>query len=379
MKPSPPVDTTPAKPRQFKSVSDAVWHCKKIGGSAKLIALRLVEHMPDDYPSMLTIAEWCGLSERTVREALRELEAKRIVETRRTGRSNVYVFAFAGVSIPELGAPSQPPPDAAPSGGSGEPGAPPETPGPAGPIPAESAGVCRGVTPAESADQIGRTCRSDRQLLPVSDPPKSDPSPISRSSFQKRRWRKGETEGGASATPPARRSAPGTPPTTTTTFFTSFSGWKLSDSLRAEIIAAGIRPADVDRRVKRFTNSPFASRGVLDLDDYIREQIPKWLAWQADEDADSRHKNGVSSAFGGVVAGSGPTPTSGASKRRLGALWIHADHVAFAASAGLDLAAEQRRFRRGHHQGSLLDGMPPAHLYRPFMDHLRKAAQEKAA
>jgi hypothetical protein len=349
--------------RQFRNVREAVWHCKKIGGSAKLIALRLVEHLPDAFPSLLTLAGWTGLSERTVRVALRELEAKRVVETRRTGRTNVYAFAFVGVSIPELGLDGD---DAPPA--SGEDDAPAgEDDAPAGEDDAPESGgreaqhrqnlpvLPNDHTPAESADQTGRICRSDRQKLP----PKQGSEAVKRS----RRSRSAAARGREAAPPPAPA------------LFTSWFGWKLSPELRAELVAAGIAPDRVEHRVLKLKNRGVRRGGVLNLDDYIREQIPQWLVWEAEEMAKRGAGNGVSSAVQGGGAPLGRPGESGAPARRSGPKWIHVDHVAFARSAGLDSLAEARRFRATYYAGrSVLDGMHACDLYAPFMDHLKRAA-----
>jgi hypothetical protein len=90
----------------YRSIRDAVWACEVIGGSAKLVALRLVEHWPRIFPSLASLAKHTGLSERTVRDALRELEAKRVIATEhREGSSSTY--SFVGVSIPALGTPAE--------------------------------------------------------------------------------------------------------------------------------------------------------------------------------------------------------------------------------------------------------------------------------
>lgn len=87
---------------QYRSIRDAIWACGTIGYIAKLVALRLVEHWPRVFPSVTSLAQWTGLSERSVRNALGELEGKRVISIdRRQGQSSVY--SFVGVSIPDLG------------------------------------------------------------------------------------------------------------------------------------------------------------------------------------------------------------------------------------------------------------------------------------
>lgn len=116
---------------QYRSIRDAVWACDVISGRAKLVALRLVEHWPRIFPSLASLVKFTGLSERTVREALRELEERNVIQTQhRPGSSSTY--SFVGVSIPALGTPAE---------SAGPPRQNPPDP------PAESAGP----TPAESA------------------------------------------------------------------------------------------------------------------------------------------------------------------------------------------------------------------------------------
>jgi DNA-binding transcriptional ArsR family regulator len=338
--------------KQFRTVRDAVWHCKQIGGSAKLIALRLVEHLPDAFPSLLTLADWTGLSERTVRVALRELESKRVVETRRTGRSNVYAFAFVGVSIPELGLP----------GGEAPPNdeeEPPESGGREAQHRQNLPVLPGDHTPAESADQTGSICRSDRRNLP----PKQGSEAV-----------KASRRGSASAR--GRKAAPPPPPPA---LFTSWNGWKLSPELRAELIDAGI-PADrVDHRVLRFKNRPVRKAGVPSLDDYIREQVPRWLEWERGGAPDSSAGTAVSSSLTGGGAAEGRSQSSSAPRARRAAPWIHVDHVKFARAAALDLPAEVERFKASHHLGSVVDGMPACNVYAPFLEHLQRAKAERAA
>lgn len=89
----------------YRSIRDAVWACRAIGGSAKLVALRLVEHWPRIMPSLASLCEFTGLSERTIRDALRELEERKVISTmHRPGERSEY--AFVGVIIPDLGTPA---------------------------------------------------------------------------------------------------------------------------------------------------------------------------------------------------------------------------------------------------------------------------------
>ena len=87
--------------KQFHSVLDAVW-ALDIDPTSKLVALRLARHWPHIFPGLKSIAKACCVDERTVRRALRRLEADGVIRvTHRPQRSSVY--EFVGVSIPALG------------------------------------------------------------------------------------------------------------------------------------------------------------------------------------------------------------------------------------------------------------------------------------
>jgi hypothetical protein len=256
-------------------VRDAVWHCDKIGGSAKLVALRLVEHLPDAFPSLDTLSGWTGLSVRTIRTALRELEAKEVITTQRNvrGRSNLYSF-FVGVSIPELGRADLPP---APTEDDPD--------GPRRKLPTSP----REPTPAESAGVGGGNCRPGRQELP----PKQDPKLTNK--------RGGGARG--RSRPPA--AAP-TPP-----LLFDFEGWECSAALRAELRQLGIADERITYRLNRLKNRPVnGGKGVVSLDDYVRENATEfWVGWESERAAKANCSggNGVSSAFGGGAAAAGLT------------------------------------------------------------------------
>lgn len=96
---------------QHRTLRDAVWACQGLSSSAKIVALRLVEHWPRIMPSVASIAEFTGLSVRAAQYALRELEERDVVRTsKRKGARSTY--EFVGVSIPDLGTPAEsaPPP-----------------------------------------------------------------------------------------------------------------------------------------------------------------------------------------------------------------------------------------------------------------------------
>lgn len=356
MREKKPLPSAPGRGKQFRTVRDAVWYLlkkKRVSNTAGSVALRLVEHLPDAFPSLFTLGEWTNLSERSVRRSLRELEKARVVETRRTGRSNVYAFAFVGVSIPELGLPHDG--DDAPSSDGGAPSEPPESGEHRSNWPVSTADTI----PANLTDQIGHSDRSDRPRWP----PKQGSEAVKAS-----RRRNAGTRGRKAAAPPP-------PPA----LFTSWIGWKLSPELRAELIAAGIPGDRVDYRVLKFKNRPVRKAGVPSLDDYIREQVPRWLEWERAGTPHSSAGIEVSSSLAGGGAAEGRSQSSNAPKRRGTAPWIHADHVKFARAAALDLPAEVERFKAAHHLGSVVDGMPACNVYAPFLEHLQRAKAERAA
>jgi hypothetical protein len=92
---------------EFRSLREAIWESELIGGNTKLLALRLVEHWPRMHPGMQFLARKMGVSERTVRDCMRELEAKGIIKThRRPNKTSVYAFLDANgdaIRIPSLG------------------------------------------------------------------------------------------------------------------------------------------------------------------------------------------------------------------------------------------------------------------------------------
>jgi len=80
----------------WKEIRDAVWARAFEGGFTSpqlLVALRLVEHFPNIFPGEQKLARWTRLGLSTVRQAIAELEAARILRvTRNPGRVNQYEF-----------------------------------------------------------------------------------------------------------------------------------------------------------------------------------------------------------------------------------------------------------------------------------------------
>lgn len=90
--------------------------------------------------------------------------------------------------------------------------------------------------------------------------------------------------------------ADGSPPV-----FHTLDGWDMSAELRAEAVIDGVPPEDIDKRVKELRNGPIGGRrGVIDRDEYVRSQFPKWRTWgEADRaKAISDAAKGPRSAFG---------------------------------------------------------------------------------
>jgi hypothetical protein len=226
---APTTRPPPRRPEgaQFRSIRDAVWECPHIGGSAKLVALRLVEHWPRIFPSLRTIGTYTGLAERTVRDALRELEKKHvIVTTRHEGKSSTY--NFVGVSIPAFGgAPRQEPPEGEPESGPRQ--NPPDPP-------AESAGPPRQNLPPKRIMEAVKLSGGSRQ----GSAPPPPPSGL---------WR-------------------------------DLDGWEMSKALRAEALKAGVPPKALDDRITRLRNTRIGGRwGIRDRDDYVRSWFAKWAEW----------------------------------------------------------------------------------------------------
>ena len=64
----------------------------------------------------------------------------------------------------------------------------------------------------------------------------------------------------------------------------TLEGWEPTEALRDEAAIAGVAPGDFDRRLADLRTGPIGGkRGVLNRDDYVRAQFPKWSMWGASE------------------------------------------------------------------------------------------------
>jgi helix-turn-helix protein len=331
--------------RWFRTTRDAVWACRGLGITAKFVAIRLVEYGADAFPSIATLAEFCEMSERGVRLALRKLEQKRIITTRRTGRSSRYSL-FCNVRIPELGGvdDASPPAEGESPKGVSSPGVSPDRHDV--PIAPETARSAR------RADQIGRSCRSDRHVVP----PK---------------------QGGKQKTKRVVGSARTRAATPQPLFF-DFDGWECSPALRAELIGLGIPSERIAYRLRRLKNSPInGGKGCRSLDDYVRDMASEfWVPWEAERRAKANCSgvNAVSSPFGGGA----PTSASGL---RVGAptrpRWVTARALKIAEARGIDWKAEAKAFARSYGPG--VDGTDTACVASAFALHLSKLKPRREA
>lgn len=249
------MDPAISKTQQFRSVREAVWACDLIGGSAKLVALRLVEYWPRIFPSLATIGQFTGLSERCIRDALRELERKKIITThRQQGLSSSY--QFIGVSIPALGKE--------------------EDDGDSGP----------GSSEREAAKSVFPPSEPPRRSAPgggapIAGPPRLElpPKPSRLSLLDK-----GRRDGALPSPPPA-------PPRG---LWNDLDGWELSASLRAEAIAAGVPAHRLDARIKRLRNIRIGGKnGVRNRDEYVRACFEQWAKWEKENAAKEASRNGL--------------------------------------------------------------------------------------
>lgn len=92
-----------------RELRDAVWARAWESGLKSpqlLVALRLVEHWPNIYPGIATIARWTQLGESTVRRVLQELEALRVLRIEPDpGRVNRYHFLDRNGQVIPYGVP----------------------------------------------------------------------------------------------------------------------------------------------------------------------------------------------------------------------------------------------------------------------------------
>lgn len=90
----------------FRAVRDAIWR-STLPASHRLVALRMVEHLPNIKPSTASLAEHCGLSPDTVQRCISELETWGCLRvTRKHGTRSKYEFtghwAFEVPSLDEV-------------------------------------------------------------------------------------------------------------------------------------------------------------------------------------------------------------------------------------------------------------------------------------
>jgi helix-turn-helix protein len=315
---------------QFRTIRDAVWACREIKGSSKLIALRLVEHWPRIFPSLRSLCEFTGLKERAVRKAIRELERVGvIVTTPRPGSTSTY--AFPGVSIPALG------------------------------------GVSRGgPPPAEYADpapvQKSPPPPTKRAPHPL---PKEPPKQINLSRQTKQGRSARERAAPAPAVSMTRRSDPKT--------WRHLNGWTPSAKLRQEARALGLTDATFDRRIARLRNSPIGGRdGVFDRDVYVSGLLEDWQKWEAErKNTDSSGGTGANFAFQGGAAKPGHARLPGLPA------WIYPEHKKVADAAGLDLKQCAQEFSK---QCAVKPSQrPPCDVFQPFLEYLRSVIKAKAS
>jgi hypothetical protein len=77
----------------WRAIREAIWECE-LDVTSKMVALRMVEHLPNIEMSVIGVAEKTGLTERAVQKALRRLEGYRVIITLpMPGRKSRYVFS----------------------------------------------------------------------------------------------------------------------------------------------------------------------------------------------------------------------------------------------------------------------------------------------
>lgn len=117
--------------------------------------------------------------------------------------------------------------------------------------------------------------------------------------------------------------------------FRTLQGWHPSPELRAEALVAGVIATEFDRRVAELRNRQIGGAGgVLDRDEYIRNQFGRWRTWAETDRAKAQADLQRPGSGGG---------------RRPAAWEPGAKHVAFAEQHGLPLAELLADFsRRGY-------------------------------
>jgi hypothetical protein len=192
-----------------------------IPGPLKLVALVLVEHMPNCHPSVSKIASMCGVERKTAIRALARLERLGVISVeRRNGALNAY--AFRPVPLWRTGPSDVPVPDGAGTG----------TNGGTGPVPTE---------PATGPSEV----------------PKADLS--TKEAGEQRGRARGLELAAANTIGPEWSQYP--------------AGWRWSDATEAEASIQGVTPAQLKEHVDYWTLHRF-SRPCTDLDGELRRQIP---------------------------------------------------------------------------------------------------------
>jgi hypothetical protein len=220
----------------------------------RLVLWQLVEHMPNCSPSISRLAQRTGCCERTVKACIAELEqAGWLRVSRRFGARSYYELT---------GAPRAPVDDSGalvtgaarapvhPKTGAARPRvsrAPVHHVHPTGALHAPEPG--QHMPPKqEQADQEADRIASGAPDAPVHHVPRSL----------------------AAAAPPQ-------------VWFT-LDGWEPSPELIADAAIQGINRESFERRLAKLRTGPIGGRrGVLDRDDYVRAQFPKWRRWDEEE------------------------------------------------------------------------------------------------
>lgn len=205
----------------FIAARRAIFDCPGIPGPLKLVALVLVEHMPNCHPSVSKIASMCGTERKTAIRALSRLERLGVISVeRRNGALNHY--ALRPVPSWRTGTSEPPGPDR------------------------DGTGTNEGMGPVPTTTGTG-----------PSEVPKAD---LSINEAGKRGARARELELAAAGTSGAEWEQ--YPP-----------GFKWSDETAAAAAMQGVTPAQLQEHVDYWTLHKF-SRPCTNLDGELRRRIP---------------------------------------------------------------------------------------------------------
>lgn len=277
-------------------------------GPLKLLALALIEFMPDAWPSVATLAGHCGVNRKTVLRAIERLERLGVLAVERaTGRPSRYVLRPREEW--RTGPILSPVPDI----GTGPKSSPVPTEDVAGPILSPppvpnrpSTGPI--LTPeAGEADQTSGGKRSARDGGPKSSP---------------------VTVTGHFASPLAFGAPPFAAPVLAQRYEQYPPGWSWSEETRAAAVMAGVTPADLREHVDFWTTHAW-SAPVTDLDAELRRRIPDIKRRRDTERAKASKASQAGGFRGAPVEPPVPEP-----KRK---------HRNYAEHYGLDLAAAAER------------------------------------